>query len=325
MKEGITASTTRFEQARPLRLNLNKKWPELPWAHWAETASTLQLWTQIIGKIRLALAPRINHWWHITLYPTCRGLTTSPMPYGDRMVQIDFDFINHQLLFQTDEGITESITLEPMPVADFYAKVMDKMTHIDMPVKIRTLPCEIPDPIPFEQDDTHKAYDPEYATRFWTILLEAERVFTEFRSGFIGKVSPVHFFWGGFDLAVSRFSGQLAPKHASVPNIPDSVVQTAYSHEVISCGFWPGGSVLPEPIFYAYAYPAPEGFSSAPVIPKETYFHQTLGEFVLPYKAVRSAENPDEMLLAFLRSTYEAGASLLEWNRNALEAASKNI
>jgi hypothetical protein len=295
-------------------------WPELPWLDWQETAATLHLWMQVIGKIRLALATPINHWWHITFYPTSRGLTTMPMPYDNRMVQIDFDFLDHQLLFQTNDGLQQRMDLKPMSVADFYLGVMNQMKSLNMPVKIWTTPCEIPEPIPFEKDHMHAAYDAPYVTRFWKILLQTERVFTEFRSTFLGKVSPVHFFWGGFDLALTRFSGRSAPPHQSVPHIPDHVVQTAYSHEVSSCGFWPGGPGLQEPVFYAYAYPAPQGFFNSPIRPAEAYFNEMLGEFLLPYDAVRLSHNPDQTLLEFLQSTYEATATLGQWNRNELEA-----
>ncbi|HEY9687916.1 MAG TPA: DUF5996 family protein [Coleofasciculaceae cyanobacterium] len=319
MKSGITAEKVGRS---PIP---STDWPELPWSGWDETASTLQLWLQVVGKIRLVLATRINHWWHVTLYPTCRGLTTSPMPYGARMVQIDFDFTSHQLYFQSSDGFRESFPLEPMSVADFYQKVMGKMTQMGMPVKIWTMPCEIPDAIPFDQDHQHAAYDAAYVTRFWKILVQTDRVATKFRSRFTGKVSPVHFFWGGFDLAITRFSGRIAPRHASVPGVPDSVVQAAYSHEVSSFGFWPGGSVLQEPVFYAYAYPAPPGFSDATVRPDGAYFFQTLGEFVLPYEAVRLSNEPDQTLLDFMQSTYEAAADLGRWNRCELEAFSKEI
>lgn len=301
------------------------EWPELPWADWHETASTLHLWTQIVGKIRLALATRTNHWWHTTLYTTCRGLSTSPMPYGNRTLQIDFDFLDHRLIFQTSTGQQSSFPLRPMSVATFYQQVMAYLSQLDMPVQPHTLPSEIADPIPFDLDETHASYQPEYARRFWQILLQTEQVFTQFRAGFLGKVSPTHLFWGGFDFAMTRFSGRLAPPHTSVPNIPDGVVRTAYSHEVSSCGFWPGGPLLPEPIFYAYAYPNPPGFSEAPIEPQEAYYHTSLGEFILPYQAIRAYNNPSETLLRFLQSTYLAAANLGQWPRGALEASSSEI
>jgi hypothetical protein len=296
-------------------------WPELPWPEWQDTLQTLHMWMQVIGKIRLALAIPLNHWWHVCSYLTCRGLTTSPMPYGNRWLQIDFDFLSHRLLLLTNDGRQETLALQPMSVADFYTQVMERLNKLDMPVAINTTPSEIPNPIPFEQNHQHAAYDAPYVTRFWKVLLQTERVFTEFRSRFTGKTSPVHFFWGGADLAITRFSGRVAPIHASVPNIPDAVVQTAYSHEVSSCGFWPGGTFLPEAVFYAYAYPSPPGFPEAAVRPTEAYYHQTLGEFVLPYAAVRQAREPDRYLLEFLQSTYEAAAHLGQWNRRELETA----
>lgn len=296
------------------------EWPDLPWEEWAEIAQTFHLWTQIIGKIRLALMPPINHCWQTTLYLTCQGLTTAPMPYGNRHLQIDFDFLEHQLILQTSEGQQAGFALQPMSVADFYAQVMDGLNRLDMPVSIWRMPVEVPDPIPFEQDHHHAAYDALFVTRFWQILLKTEMVFTQFRSRFLGKVSPVHYFWGAPDLAMTRFSGRKAPVHASVPGIADSVVQDAYSHEVSSCGFWPGGPMLPEPVFYAYAYPAPPGFAEAKVAPQDAYFHSGLGEFVLPYRVVQQASNPTETLLSFLQSSYEAAANLGHWNRAVLEA-----
>lgn len=302
-----------------LSASRSSDWPELTWSEWHETSATLHLWFQVIGKIKLALAIPTNHWWHCTLYPTCRGLTTSPMPYGARMLQIDFDFLSHELLFQTSDGLQERLKLEPMTVADFYARVMDRMDRLSMPVVIDRLPSEMADPIPLDEDTEHRSYDAPYAARFWQALLQIDRVFTVFRSRFIGKVSPVQFFWGGLDLAVTRFSGRRAPLHGPVPNIPDFVVQEAYSHEVSSCGFWPGGEGLPEAIFYAYAYPSPPGFKDAPVQPAKAYFHEPLQEFILPYEAVRQADNPDACLLEFLQSTYEAAANLAEWDRAGLE------
>lgn len=296
-------------------------WPELPWDEWADTGATLHLWTQIIGKIRLALATPVNHWWHTTLYVTCSGLTTSPMPYGNRFLQIDFDFLNHQLIFQASDGAQERVALRAMSVADFYRQVMETMNKLGMPICIHPMPVEIQNPIAFELDETHKTYDAPMVSRFWRILLRAETVMQQFRGRFTGKVSPVHFFWGSFDLAVTRFSGRVAPPHASVPNTPDYVVQAAYSHEVSSCGFWPGGSMFQEPIFYAYAYPAPPHFATAAIRPAEAYFNQALGEFVLPYDALRQTAQPDETLLSFFQSTYEATAQLGKWDRAALETA----
>ncbi len=303
---------------------LSEVWPELPWPEWTSTAETLDLWMQMIGKIRLALATKINHWWHVAFYLTCRGMTTSPMPYGNWTLQIDFDFLTHRLIFQRNDGLQESLDLKPMPVATFYEDVMALLDRLGCHVHIWTMPVEIPNPIPFDQDTQHAAYDADYVSRFWKILLQTERVFTEFRARFLGKVSPVHFFWGSFDLALSRFSGRPAPLHSSVPNISDQVVQTAYSHEVSSCGFWPGGAVLPEPVFYAYAYPAPPGFADTKIQPSEAYFNQTLGEFILPYETMRQAPNPAQYLLEFLQTTYEATANLGNWPRRELEVSSSN-
>jgi hypothetical protein len=315
----VTADKTKATPENTPSLVLTDAWPTLPWTEWQDTVTTLQLWLQIVGKIRMALAPKTNHWWHVTLYPTSRGLTTSPMPYGQRFIQIDFDFLSHQLLFQTSEGRQENLALKPMSVAEFYSQVLGTMDGLGMPIKIRPMPEEMPDPIPFDQDYQHNAYDAVYVTRFHQVLLQTSRVFTEFRAQFLGKVSPVHFFWGAMDLAVTRFSGSLAPKHDRVPNIADHVVQSAYSHEVSSCGFWPGGPLLPEPIFYAYAFPAPIGFAEAQVRPAEAQFNPALGEFVLPYEAVRTAQNPDQTLMDFLQDTYAAAADLGHWDRQVLE------
>jgi hypothetical protein len=298
-------------------------WSSLPVAAWQDTYETLHLWTQIVGKIRMALAPKINHWWHSTLYVTPRGLTTSVMFYGTRTIQISFDFLDHQLHIETSDGITRRIPLVPRSVADFYQDVMGTLRAIGIEVRIWTMPQEVQDPIPFEQDDKHAAYDPEYAQRFWRILVQANRVMTAFRSRFIGKCSPVHFFWGSFDLAVTRFSGRRAPEHpGGIPNMADWVTREAYSHEVSSCGFWPGGGTVVEPVFYAYAYPVPEGFKDYPIQPKEAFYSSQMQEFILPYEAVRQADAPDEMLLAFLQSTYETAANLGKWDRAALESAS---
>jgi hypothetical protein len=298
-------------------------WSSLPVAAWQDTYETLHLWTQIVGKIRMALAPKINHWWHSTLYVTPRGLTTSVMFYGTRTIQISFDFLDHQLHIETSDGITRRIPLVPRSVADFYQDVMGTLRAIGIEVRIWTMPQEVQDPIPFEQDDKHAAYDPEYAQRFWRILVQANRVMTAFRSRFIGKCSPVHFFWGSFDLAVTRFSGRRAPEHpGGVPNMADWVTREAYSQEVSSCGFWPGGGTVVEPVFYAYAYPVPEGFKDYPIQPKEAFYSSQMQEFILPYEAVRQADAPDEMLLAFLQSTYETAANLGKWDRAALESAS---
>jgi Family of unknown function (DUF5996) len=294
-------------------------WPSLPLAAWQDTYATLHLWTQVIGKIRLALAPKLNHWWQSTLYVTPRGLTTASIPYETRNFQISFDFLDHQLQIDTSDGITKRIALAPRSVADFYQTVLTTLSNIGIEVRIWTMPQEVSEPIPFDQDYQHAAYDPEYAQRFWRILVQVDRIMTVFRSQFIGKSSPAHFFWGSFDMAVTRFSGRRAPEHpGGVPNMADWVTREAYSHEVSSCGFWPGGGSI-EPVFYAYAYPTPEGFRDYPIQPREAFYSSEMQEFILPYEAVRQADDPDAMLLAFLQSTYEAAANLGHWDRVALE------
>jgi hypothetical protein len=296
-------------------------WPGLPFAEWRETCATLHMWTQMIGKIRMAQAPLINHWWQVPLYVTSRGLTTSPIPYRERSFQIGFDFIGHRLVIESNDGTTEGFALRPIAVADFYAAVMQRLHALGLDVTIWTTPVEIPDPIPFEQDRTHAAYDPDYANRFWRVLVQADRVFTAFRARFLGKVSPVHFFWGSFDLAVTRFSGRRAPQHPGAPNVADRVTREAYSHEVSSCGFWPGGAGMEQPVFYSYAYPQPAGFGEVPVRPAAALYNRDFGEFILPYDDVRHAAAPDEALLDFLQSTYEAAATLAHWDRAELERA----
>jgi hypothetical protein len=295
-------------------------WPSLPLADWADTCATLHLWTQVVGKIRLALAPMMNHWWQVPLYVTVRGLTTSAMPYGGRAFQIDFDFVDHRLVIAVSDGRTDGFALTPRSVASFHREVMDRLRALALPVHIWTMPVEIPDAIPFEQDEAHAAYDREHANRFWRILVQSERVFNAFRGRFLGKVSPVHFFWGSFDLAVSRFSGRRAPPHPGLaPNLGPWVMREAYSHEVSSAGFWPGTGPMGTPAFYAYAYPDPPGFAEAKVRPEAAYWHPDLSEFVLPYDAVRHSTAPDEDLLAFLESTYAAAADRGGWDRAALE------
>ncbi len=295
-------------------------WPSLPLDDWKDTYATLHMWTQIVGKIRLTLSPWINHSWHTTLYVTARGLTTSPIAYGTRVFQLDFDFIDHRLLVQTQDGGRRAVELRPRAVADFYREVLAALGELGITVRIHTGPNEVPDPIPFEKDVQHAAYDAGSANRFWRILVQADRVLTAFRARFIGKCSPVHFFWGSFDLAVTRFSGRRAPTHpGGVPHLPDAVTREAYSHEVSSCGFWPGGGPVPYPAFYSYAYPAPAGFRDAPVRPAAATYNADLGEFLLPYDAVRTAGDPDHVLLEFLQSTYEAAANLGAWDRAALE------
>ncbi len=295
-------------------------WPELPFSSWSKTAATLHMWTQIVGKIRLVRTPWTNHSWHVPLYLTARGLGTSPIAYGGRTFDIDFDFLEHQLVIQVSDGQRRVVALEPRSVADFYAAVREALGQLGLDVRIHTTPSEVADGIPFERDTEHTAYDPDFAQRFWRALLQMDRVFKEFRSRFIGKCSPVHFFWGSFDLAVTRFSGREAPPHpGGVPNFPDWVAREAYSHEVSSAGFWPGGGGVEDAAFYSYAYPTPEGFGSAAVRPQAAHWSEPLGEFLLPYEAVRSAASPDDALLDFLQSTYEAAAGCAGWDRTALE------
>jgi len=297
-------------------------WPELALEAWRDTATTLQLWTQVVGKIRLARTPWLNHSWHVTLYVTARGLTTSLIPYGERAFQIDFDFLDHVLGIETSDGPQWQMPLEPQSVAEFHATVMAALTRLGLPVSIDEVPNEMTEAIPFSEDQTHASYDREYAQRFWRVLLQVDRVFKEFRTSFLGKCSPVHFFWGSFDLAVTRFSGRQAPPHpGGVPNLSDEVVREAYSHEVSSAGFWPGSGAIDYPAFYSYAYPEPPGYRTAAVRPEAAFFSPDLQEFVLPYDAVRTADAPDEVLLEFLRSTYEAAADKGQWDRVALECA----
>jgi hypothetical protein len=295
-------------------------WPSLPLDAWRDTYATLHMWLQIAGKVRLVQSPWVNHSWSTTFYPTATGLTTSLIPYDTRRFQIDFDFITHQLTIESSDGRSTAVPLEPQSVAVFYRRVMEGLTRLDLPVRIHARPNEVAEAIPFAEDETHHAYDAEYANRFWRILLQSSRVLHEFRTRFIGKCSPVHVFWGGPDLAVTRFSGRRAPKHpGGVPNLPDWVTQDAYSHEVSSCGFWPGGGPIPYAAFYAYAYPEPPGFAAAPVKPAEAFYSTDLREFVLPYDVVRQSNSPDEILLEFLQTTYEAVANLGAWDRRSLE------
>jgi hypothetical protein len=297
-------------------------WPSLSFADWKDTCATLHMWTQIVGKIRLALTPWTNHSWHVPLYVTARGLTTSPIAYGTRVFEIDFDFVEHLLWISTSDDQARTVELKPRTVADFHRELFDKLGDLGLQVRIHGRPNEVENAIPFEQDQVHAAYDPVYANRFWRVLLQADRLFKQFRAAYIGKASPVHFFWGSFDLAVTRFSGAEAPPHpGGVPNCPDRVTREAYSHEVSSCGFWPGNEAMPMPLFYSYAYPTPAGFGAVPVRPPEASFEPALGEFVLPYDTVRLAQEPDVMVLDFLQDTYEAAAGLAGWNRRALERA----
>jgi len=297
----------------------NDVWPALPFNEWKETCATLHMWTQIVGKVRLALSPWTNHSWHVTLYLTARGLTTSPIPFGAGAFEIRFDFVAHELRLLTSEGKLKVIALAPQTVAQFYETVSEALRDLGIEVHIGMTPNEIEDAIPFDQDNKHASYDPEYANRFWRVLLQSDRVFKEFRAGFCGKCSPVHFFWGSFDLAVTRFSGRRAPQHpGGVPHLPDAVTREAYSHEVSSLGFWPGNEMMPEPIFYSSAYPEPKGFPDAKVQPAAATYNAQLKEFVLPYEAVRQAAAPDRALLDFAGSTYDAASTLGNWDRAAL-------
>ena len=297
-----------------------KTWPSLPLDEWGKSSATLHMWTQIVGKIRLVQSPWINHSWHATLYVTARGLTTSLVPHGTRMFQIEFDFVSHRLVVQTTDGGVGGFALEPQSVASFYARLMDEMRRLDLDVKIWGTPNEVVEAIPFREDEVHRAYDPECVNRFWRILVQADRIFKVFRATFIGKCSPVQFFWGAADLAVTRFSGRRAPEHpGGIPNLPDRVTREAYSHEVSSCGFWAGGGPIPYPAFYSYAYPEPAGFAEAPVKPAEAFYSRDLREFILPYDVVRQAASPDDTLLQFLQTTYEAAAVLANWDRASLE------
>jgi hypothetical protein len=295
-------------------------WPALPFEAWKDTCGTLHLWTQIVGKIRLAKAPMTNHWWQVPLYVTCRGLTTSPIPYdGGRNFQIDFDFIDHYLRIEVSDGRSESLPLEPCSVADFYRRVIERLTTLGLEIPIWTMPVELPDPIPFEQDRAHAAYDPSCAQQFWRVLVDVDRALKQFRARFIGKVSPVHFFWGSFDMAVTRFSGRPAPPHPGAPHIADRITREAYSHEVSSCGFWPGNGGFGQAAFYSYAYPEPADLAVVQIRPEAAYYSHNLHEFILPYDAVRQAVSPDQAVLDFLETTYAAAADLGHWDRAALE------
>jgi hypothetical protein len=290
-------------------------WPELPLDAWQDTYATLHMWTQVVGKVRLALSPRINHWWEVALYVNARGLTTSAIPYGEGIFEVQFDFIDHKLIIQTSWGSSKTLPLKPQSVADFHAEFMAALRSLGIEVKIWTMPVEVPNPVRFESDTQHASYNPEYAHRFWQILILSENIFAEFRARFIGKDSPVHFFWGSFDLCVTRFSGRRAPERLGA----DPVTREAYSHEVISAGFWPGGGEVKGAAYYAYAAPEPSGFGQQPVEPAKAFYNPQMKEFLLMYDDVRGAASPREALLAFLQSTYDAGANLGNWNRKELE------
>ncbi|HET6341689.1 MAG TPA: DUF5996 family protein [Gemmatimonadota bacterium] len=293
-------------------------WPELPLEGWVDTYATLHMWSQVVGKVRLAKTPPVNHWWHVPLYLTSRGLTTSPIPDDDRTFQMDIDFVDHRLDIVTSDGGSRDLALRPMTVADFHQKTMAALADLGIEVEIWPVPVEVPEPIPFVEDRLHAAYDAAWANRFWRALAQGDRVAKSFRDDFLGKASPVHFFWGSFDLASTRFSGRKAPPHPGAPGVPDFITREAYSHECWSAGWWPGAG-LGEPAFYAYAYPEPDGFRDWAVEPAAAYYHDDLREYVLPYEAVRSADDPDALLLSFLRTTYEAAAEKGKWDRATLE------
>jgi Family of unknown function (DUF5996) len=309
-----------MQSDRTPKAQSGESWPKLPFEAWEDTCATLHLWTQIVGKIRLARAPMTNHWWQVPLYVTCRGLTTSPIPHeSGRSFQIDFDFVDHRLLIGVSDGRVETLPLAPCSVAEFYRNVMDRLRVLGLAVRIWPVPVELSDPIPFKQDRTHTAYDPGWAHRFWQVLVEVDRVLTEFRSRCIGKVSPVHFFWGSFDMAVTRFSGRRAPSHPGAPSVADFVTSEAYSHEVSSCGFWPGNGGFGQPAFYSYAYAEPPGFPDARARPDAAFYSLELHEFILPYEAARRSATPRETVLEFFESTHAAAADLGHWDRSGLE------
>jgi hypothetical protein len=290
-------------------------WPTLPLDSWKDTYATLHMWTQMVGKVRLRLTPLVNHWWNVPLYVTARGLTTSRIPYGQRAFELWFDFIRHQLVVETTDGILKTLPLVPRSVAEFYGEFMGMLRSAGIEVKIWRMPVEIPNPIPFDRDREHRSYDPKSVERFWRILSSVDSVFNQFKSGFLGKCSPVHFFWGSFDLAVTRFSGRRAPERPGA----DPITREAYSHEVSRVGFWPGGGDVKNAAFYSYMAPEPQGFKDAPVRPNAAHYERQLGEFLLLYEDVRKAESPTSSLLEFCQSTYEAGASLGDWDREAPE------
>ncbi len=292
-----------------------ENWPALPYEAWKDTCETLHMWTQIVGKVRMELSPPVNHWWHVTLYVTPRGLTTSAIPYRGGTFAVNFDFIEHNLFILTSDGTSKTLSLIPRSVAAFYREFMACLQGLGIEVTINTLPSEIRNPIRCDEDEIHASYDPVYAHRFWRILAQVDQVFKQFRSPFLGKCSPVHFFWGSFDLAVTRFSGRRAPERAGA----DLITREAYSHEVISCGFWPGDETFEAPAFYSYTLPEPLGLSAAPLRPSAAWYNPDRGLFLLRYEDVRSADAPEQVLLEFLQSTYEAGATLARWDREALE------
>ena len=293
---------------------IEERWPALPYHAWKDTYATLHMWTQVVGKVALALAPPLNHSWGIAFQVTTRGLSTRPLIHGNRSFTMEFDFVDHRLVIRASDGTEATLRLEPRTVADFYGEVMATLRKMGLGVRIWTMPSEVESPIRFEDDTVHRSYDPLFATRVWRILVQIEQVFTDCRCSFVGKASPAHFFWGGFDLALTRFSGRRAP-----PREGPAFMLEAYSREVISHGFWPGGGPVLEPVFYAYAVPEPGGFKDARVRPGAAFYHPTLNEFLLPYEAVRSAESPEDAIRAFVDSTYDAGATLGKWDRPSLE------
>jgi hypothetical protein len=294
-------------------------WPSLVFTEWRDTALTLQLWLQVVGKVRLSLTPWLNHSWQVPFYVTARGLGTSLISSQGEAIDLEFDFIRHRLMGRSSQGGTAEFDLRPMPMADFYSATMQLLGELGVAVDINPLPSELPDPVAFPADRQHRSYDPDAAHRFWRVLLQADRLFKHFRTGFLGKASPVHLFWGGFDLAVTRFSGRRAPPHpGGIPGLSDRVTREAYSHEVSSAGFWPGSDQFPRAAFYSYAYPQPKGFAAA-AVPDGAYFDAALGEFILPYDVVRAAGDPDGLVMAFLQATYMAAASHGEWDRDGLE------
>ena len=300
--------------------NYQNLWPEISFNEWKDTLATLQLYTQIVGKIRLKSLPWLNHSWHVTLYISSVGLTTGSMPYSNGIFEIEFNFIQHLLSIKTSSGINEEIKLYARSVADFYNELFLKLKQADIEIEIYAVPNEIEPAMPFEKDNTHKTYNKEQVKKYWHALIQVHKIFTKFRTGFYGKSSPVHFFWGGFDLAVTRFSGRKAPLHSGgAPNMPVKVMQEAYSHEVSSCGFWPGSEAFPHAAFYSYCYPTPATFSEQPVEPSEAFYSKEMGEFFLLYDVVRTTANPEETLMKFLITTYEAAANTGNWNRAALE------
>ena len=296
-------------------------WPSLPLEEWKDTYATLHMWTQIVGKVRLVNSPPVNHWWQVPLYVSARGLTTTAIPHGTRNFEIEFDFIEHRLVIRTSDGQTRTLQLAPRSVADFYHELMATLEALGLAVKIRAIPDELPNPVPFADDHEHASYDGEYANRLWRILAQTDRVLKEFRARFIGKVSPVHFFWGSFDLAVTRFSGRRAPDRVGA----DSITREAYSHEVISHGFWPGSGNIQMPAFYSYTTPEPAGLPQAQIRPDSAFYNPPTGGFILPYDDVRQADEPEQVLMEFLQSTYDAGANLAAWDRAALERTSVSV